>query len=107
MGASGCIQSLISVALHCGIEIAVPEVEADLVLAPAFAPELFGGEGHGVEMLRAGPVAPRLAVGKAEDAVIGLDDAVLAAGIARQAGVSGRMNIAGGHRISELETRDD
>src|SRR5690349_9871531 len=63
------------------IEIVVPEVEQDRVFAPVPAPKLFAGKSHGVEMLRARSVAPRVAVGEAEDAAVRLHDAGFAARI--------------------------
>ncbi len=62
---------------------------------------------HRVEMLRARPIAPRIAVGKAEDAAIGVDDAGLAARITRQARVTGRMDVAGDDRLAGRKARDD
>src|SRR5688500_5307056 len=90
-----------------GIQVFVPEVEADRVLAGSIAPERRGGESHRVEMLRARPVAARIAVGKAEDAANGVDDAGFAPRIARQAGMACGVDVAGDHAVAGREAGDD
>src|SRR3569623_3208782 len=70
-------------------------------------PKLFAGKSHGVEMLRARSVAPRLAVGEAEDAAHGMNETALPAGIARQAGMAGRVHVARDDGVTDFEARGD
>src|SRR5882672_6902789 len=70
-------------------------------LAPEFAPV----ENHSVEPVRVLTLAVRDRVRKHVATPGAFDDAGMSAGIARQAGVAGRIDVAGAHAVAWLEFR--
>src|SRR5579883_2210594 len=88
------------------IEILLPQVEIDGIRRiGGLAPQRPRGETHGVEVLRVLALELRVRIGKDVRTMVPLDDAQLAAHIARQAGMAGRVQLAGAHRLAWREAR--
>src|SRR5687767_13392050 len=90
----------------CWLKIALPQIEACVVALGGLRPPQFAHrEGDGVEVLRRLAVHMGVAVGKDMPAVMDLHDPDLAAGIARQTGVAGRIDVACAHPLAHREFR--
>src|SRR5260370_25879532 len=84
----------------------VPPIDVDgIARRGLLTPEFARGETHVVEMMRPLALEKRVRVGKNEDAMIALDRADFATRVARQARVSGRIDIAAANMLPHLEAR--
>src|SRR5467141_5348396 len=88
------------------LQIRLPGLDRNLdgrigVLAPEFAPV----ENHGVEPVRVLTLAVRDRVRKHVATPDAFDDPGMSTGIARQAGMAGRIDVAGAHAVAWLEFR--
>src|SRR5215468_5565668 len=86
---------------RCRLQIRLPGLDRHLDgriggLAPEFAPV----EDHSVEPVRVLTLAVRDCVRKHVASADAFDDAGMSAGIARQAGMAGRIDVAGAHAVA-------
>ena len=72
-------------------------------IAGRLAPQFGGGETHPIEALGVFAAEMSVGVGQHMDAVVTLDDADVAAGVAGQAGVTGWIEVAGADLIADPE----
>src|SRR6266851_6910408 len=88
------------------IEIIVPEIDIEHVTRwRVRSPQLARREADAIDVLRLLAGERGIAVGKNEDAVVAVDDAMPAADIARDARMAGRMHVARDDLVAGLELR--
>src|SRR3989475_2145132 len=89
-----------------GIEVVIPEIDVDAVARGSFgSPQLARGEAHAVAVLGLLVARHGVGVGEDEHAVVAVDDAALAARVARQARVADGVIVAREHAVAGLELR--
>src|ERR1035437_2547948 len=87
------------------IEVTVPEVDVKRLTGfGGVAPELLAGKANAVNGLRMLAEAEGVGVGIGKNAVDAVDAPTLAANVAREPGVAGRVDIFCGHPVANLKT---
>src|SRR2546427_8938822 len=87
-----------------GIEVVIPEIHVHAVArGSGGSPQLARGEAHAVTVLGLLVARHGMGVGEDEDAVVAVDDAALAACVARQARVADGMVVVREHSVAGLE----